>query len=114
MENDTHLGAGENFVWMVGSEEDKTTTLALNMASESIVLLKNAEDGLSLPKNACLPHWSFREQRWLPVWWMEQGLARILWQRVPNGVSVRQGFESLVGNDLFSEWLDLGRGPGYC
>ncbi|KAG3074247.1 hypothetical protein PI124_g20622 [Phytophthora idaei] len=71
MENDTHLGAGENFVWMVGSEEDKTTALALNMASESIVLLKNAEDGLPLPKNACLPHWPLREQRWLPVWWME-------------------------------------------
>ncbi|KAG6976281.1 hypothetical protein JG688_00001524 [Phytophthora aleatoria] len=98
---------GENFVSMVGSEEDKTA--ALNMARESIVLLKNAEDVLPLPKNASVfltghsaNNVGYQCGGWSKAW---QGYSGN--EMFPNGVTVLQGFENLVGNESFTYFNGL-------
>jgi beta-glucosidase len=98
---------GEEFVSMVGNDEDKSA--ALDMARESIVLLKNAEDVLPLPKDASVfltghsaNNVGYQCGGWSKAWQGYSGNAMF-----PNGVSVRQGFESLVGNDSFTYFNGL-------
>ncbi|KAL4152369.1 hypothetical protein PRNP1_009300 [Phytophthora ramorum] len=98
---------GAEFVSLVGSEDDKTA--ALNMARESIVLLKNAEDVLPLPKDASVfltghsaNNVGYQCGGWSKAW---QGYSGNI--MFPNGVTVRQGFENLVGNNSFSYFNGL-------
>ncbi|KAJ8548688.1 hypothetical protein ON010_g10983 [Phytophthora cinnamomi] len=98
---------GEQFVSMVGSDDDKTA--ALNMARESIVLLKNAEDVLPLPKDASVfltghsaNNVGYQCGGWSKAWQGYSGNSMF-----PNGVSVRQGFENLVGNNSFTYFNGL-------
>ncbi|EGZ27932.1 family 3 putative glycosyl hydrolase [Phytophthora sojae] len=98
---------GEQFVSMVGSDDDKTA--ALNMARESIVLLKNAEDVLPLPKDASVfltghsaNNVGYQCGGWSKAWQGYSGNSMF-----PNGVSVRQGFENLVGNSSFTYFNGL-------
>ncbi|RLN65742.1 hypothetical protein BBP00_00002663 [Phytophthora kernoviae] len=98
---------GAQFEFMVGNDDDKAT--ALNMARESIVLLKNAEDVLPLPKGASVfltghsaNNVGYQCSGWSKSW---QGYSGN--KMYPNGVSVRQGFENLVGNDSFTYFNGL-------
>ncbi|TDH64888.1 hypothetical protein CCR75_004012 [Bremia lactucae] len=93
---------GKEFLNLVGSDNDRI--VALNMARESIVLLKNAEDVLPLPKNASVfltgpsaDNVGYQCGGWTKAW---QGFSGN--DMFPNGISLRHGFENLVGNDSFT------------
>ncbi|KAG7399860.1 hypothetical protein PHYBOEH_007721 [Phytophthora boehmeriae] len=98
---------GAEFVSMVGNDNDKNA--ALNMARESIVLLKNAEDVLPLPKDASVfltghsaNDVGYQCGGWSKAW---QGYSGNM--MFPNGVSVRQGLENIVGNESFTYFNGL-------
>ncbi|KAL4152368.1 hypothetical protein PRNP1_009299 [Phytophthora ramorum] len=93
---------GAEFEFQVGNDEDKA--VALDLARESIVLLKNNESVLPLAKEASV----FLTGHSADNVGHQCGGWSIAWQgysgneMFPNGVSVRQGLENLVGNDSFS------------
>ncbi|KAG7394890.1 hypothetical protein PHYBOEH_004514 [Phytophthora boehmeriae] len=98
---------GAEFVSMVGSNDDKMA--ALNMARESIVLLKNEKDVLPLPKGASVlltghsaDNVGYQCGGWSKAW---QGYSGN--KMFSNGVSVRQGFENMVGNESFTYFNGL-------
>ncbi|KAG7395708.1 hypothetical protein PHYBOEH_003313 [Phytophthora boehmeriae] len=98
---------GADYVSMVANDNDKAA--ALNMARESIVLLKNTDDVLPLPKGASV----FLTGHSADDVGNQCGGWSVRWQgysgntMFPNGVSVRQGFENLVGNDSFTYFNGL-------
>ncbi|POM67380.1 Glycoside hydrolase [Phytophthora palmivora] len=93
---------GKEFVGMVGNDKDKE--VALEMARESIVLLKNENNVLPLPKSAQVfltghsaDNVGYQCGGWTLTWQGHNGNVMF-----PHGVSVRKGFENLVGNDSFT------------
>ncbi|KAG6971688.1 hypothetical protein JG687_00001881 [Phytophthora cactorum] len=98
---------GEEFELLVGNDEDKA--VALDLARESIVLLKNNESVLPLAKEASV----FLTGHSADNVGHQCGGWSIAWQgysgneMFPNGVSVRQGFEDLVGNNSFAYFNGL-------
>ncbi|KAG2502770.1 hypothetical protein JM16_009252 [Phytophthora kernoviae] len=98
---------GADYVSMVANDNDKT--VALDLARESIVLLKNSDDVLPLPKEASV----FLTGHSANDVGNQCGGWTLRWQgysgnkMFPNGVSVRQGFENLVGNDSFTYFNGL-------
>ncbi|KAG1703273.1 hypothetical protein DVH05_008182 [Phytophthora capsici] len=98
---------GEEFEFLVGNDEDKA--VALDLARESIVLLKNNESVLPLPKKASVfltghsaDNVGHQCGGWSIAWQGYSGNEMFL-----NGISVRQGFEDLVGNDSFTYFNGL-------
>ncbi|EGZ11268.1 family 3 putative glycosyl hydrolase [Phytophthora sojae] len=98
---------GEKYVSMVGNDKDKQA--ALNMARESIVLLKNDKDVLPLPKSAKVfltghsaDNVGYQCGGWTLIWQGHSGNAMF-----PHGVSVRKGLEEMVGNDSFTYFNGL-------
>ncbi|KAG6623234.1 Lysosomal beta glucosidase [Phytophthora cinnamomi] len=98
---------GEQYVSMVGSDKDKKT--ALEMARESIVLLKNDDDVLPLPKSASVFLTGHSADNvgnqcggWTFIW---QGYSGN--DMFNHGISLRKGLENLVGNDSFSYFNGL-------
>ncbi|GMF56118.1 unnamed protein product [Phytophthora fragariaefolia] len=98
---------GEQYVSMVGNDKDKET--ALEMARESIVLLKNEDDVLPLPKNASVfltghsaDNVGYQCGGWTYIW---QGYSGN--EMFEHGVSVRKGLENVVGNDSFTYFNGL-------
>uniref|UniRef100_A0AAV1T2S1 beta-glucosidase n=1 Tax=Peronospora matthiolae TaxID=2874970 RepID=A0AAV1T2S1_9STRA len=98
---------GEQYVSMVGNDDDVQTALAI--ARESVVLLKNAENVLPLPKTASVfltghsaDNVGYQCGGWSKAWQGYSGNAMF-----PNGVSVLQGFEGLVGNSSFTYFNGL-------
>ncbi|KAE8969248.1 Lysosomal beta glucosidase [Phytophthora rubi] len=98
---------GEKCVSMVGNDKDKET--ALNMAQESIVLLKNDDVVLPLPKSASVfltghsaDNVGYQCGGWTLIWQGHSGNAMF-----PHGVSVRKGLENVVGNDSFTYFNGL-------
>ncbi|CAI5715517.1 unnamed protein product [Hyaloperonospora brassicae] len=98
---------GEQYVSMVGNDDD--VHAALTMARESIVLLKNANDVLPLSKKASVfltghsaDNVGYQCGGWSRSW---QGYSGN--ELFPHGISVRQGFEDLVGNDSFTYFNGL-------
>ncbi|CAI5715529.1 unnamed protein product [Hyaloperonospora brassicae] len=98
---------GEEYTSMVGNDDD--VHVALTMARESIVLLKNADNVLPLPKKASVFLTGHSADN---VGYQCGGLSKS-WQgysgnmMFPHGVSVRQGFEGLVGNSSFTYFNGL-------
>ncbi|CAH0474296.1 unnamed protein product [Peronospora belbahrii] len=98
---------GEDYVSMVGNTKDKET--ALEIARESIVLLKNENGVLPLPKSASVfltghssDNVGYQCGGWTLTWQGHSGNAMF-----PHGVSVRQGLENLVGNNSFTHYNGL-------
>ncbi|RQM14528.1 hypothetical protein DD237_003163 [Peronospora effusa] len=98
---------GKEYVSMVGNAMDKK--IALEMARESIVLLKNEGDVLPLPKSASVfltghasDNVGYQCGGWTLTWQGYSGNAMF-----PHGVSVRKGMENLVGNDSFTYFNGL-------
>ncbi|KAG6583212.1 Lysosomal beta glucosidase [Phytophthora cinnamomi] len=98
---------GAEYVSMVGNEKDKET--ALEMARESIVLLKNENDSLPLPKSSSVfltghsaDNVGYQCGGWTLIWQGHSGNAMF-----PHGVSVRKGLENMVGNDSFTYFNGL-------
>ncbi|OWZ20143.1 Glycosyl hydrolase [Phytophthora megakarya] len=98
---------GEQYVSMVANEKDKET--ALEMARESIVLLKNEKNVLPLKKSASVfltghsaDNVGYQCGGWTFIW---QGYAGN--EMFNNGISVRKGLENLVGNDSFAYFNGL-------
>lgn len=98
---------GEQYVSMVGSKEDFEESL--EMARESIVLLKNQGNVLPLPKTASVfltghsaDNIGHQCGGWSKQWQGYSGNVMF-----PNGVSVRQGFAGVVGNDSFTYFNGL-------
>ncbi|KAG7399859.1 hypothetical protein PHYBOEH_007720 [Phytophthora boehmeriae] len=98
---------GEEYEFTVGNDDDKAT--ALNMARESIVLLKNNESTLPLPKDASVfltghsaDNVGHQCGGWTVAW---QGYSGN--EMFPNGITVRQGLETLVGNNSFTYFNGL-------
>ncbi|KAG6590962.1 Lysosomal beta glucosidase [Phytophthora cinnamomi] len=98
---------GKDYVPMVGNDKDKK--LALEMARESIVLLKNENNTLPLPKSASVfltghsaDNVGYQCGGWSVVW---QGYSGNVMFK--NGISVRQGLENVVGNDSFTYFNGL-------
>uniref|UniRef100_M4B1D3 beta-glucosidase n=1 Tax=Hyaloperonospora arabidopsidis (strain Emoy2) TaxID=559515 RepID=M4B1D3_HYAAE len=98
---------GEQYVSMVGNDDDLHA--ALTMARESIVLLKNADNVLPLQKDASVfltghsaDNVGFQCGGWSRSW---QGYSGN--ELFPHGISVRQGFEDLVGNNSFIHFNGL-------
>ncbi|KAF4139585.1 Fibronectin type III-like domain [Phytophthora infestans] len=98
---------GKEYVSMVANEKDKET--ALEMARESIVLLKNEDDVLPLPKNASV----FLTGHSADNVGLQCGGWTFIWQGYSgndmfnNGITVRKGLENLVGNDSFTYFNGL-------
>ncbi|KAE9116627.1 Lysosomal beta glucosidase [Phytophthora fragariae] len=98
---------GAEFEFQVGNDADKA--VALDLARESIVLLKNNESVLPLAKEASV----FLSGHSADNVGHQCGGWSIAWQgysgneMFPNGISVRQGFENLVGNDSFTYFNGL-------
>ncbi|RLN49387.1 hypothetical protein BBJ29_010178, partial [Phytophthora kernoviae] len=98
---------GADYVSMVANDNDKT--VALDLARESIVLLKNSNNVLPLSKGASV----FLTGHSANDVGNQCGGWSVRWQgysgnkMFPNGVSVRQGFENLVGNDSFTYFNGL-------
>ncbi|CAH0477883.1 unnamed protein product [Peronospora belbahrii] len=89
---------GMDLVSKVGNNDDRN--VALNMARESIVLLQNDENVLPLAKDASIFLTGHSADNignqcggWTKSW---QGYSSN--KVFPNGVSVRQGLETMVGN----------------
>ncbi|OWY98919.1 Glycoside hydrolase, partial [Phytophthora megakarya] len=98
---------GKEFEFLVGNDEDKA--VALDVARESIVLLKNNESVLPLAKEASVfltghsaDNVGYQCGGWSIAWQGYSGNEMFL-----NGISVRQGFEDLVGNDSFTYFNGL-------
>ncbi|ETM50730.1 hypothetical protein L914_05301 [Phytophthora nicotianae] len=98
---------GEQYVSMVGNEKDEE--VALEMARESIVLLKNDDDVLPLSKSASVfltghtaDNVGFQCGGWTFTWQGHGG--NDIFQ---HGISVRQGLENVVGNDSFTYFNGL-------
>ncbi|RLN98066.1 hypothetical protein BBJ28_00008475 [Nothophytophthora sp. Chile5] len=98
---------GEEFELMVGNDDDKAA--ALELARESIVLLKNADGVLPLAKETSVfltghsaDNVGYQCGGWSLAW---QGYSGN--DMFPNGVSVRQGLENVVGNDSFTYFNGL-------
>ncbi|OWZ02537.1 Glycosyl hydrolase [Phytophthora megakarya] len=98
---------GEQYVSMVGNEKDEEA--ALEMARESIVLLKNEKDVLPLPKGASVfltghsaDDVGLQCGGWSWTWQGHTGNAMF-----QHGISVRKGFENLVGNQSFTYFNGL-------
>ncbi|GMF62021.1 unnamed protein product [Phytophthora fragariaefolia] len=98
---------GQQYVSMVGNDKDKET--ALEMARESIVLLKNEDGVLPLPKDASVfltghsaDNVGYQCGGWTLIWQGHSGNAMF-----PHGVSVRKGLENVVGNDSFTYYNGL-------
>ncbi|GMF13723.1 unnamed protein product [Phytophthora lilii] len=98
---------GEQYVSMAGNDKDKET--ALEMARESIVLLKNEDKVLPLSKSASVfltghsaDNVGYQCGGWTMIW---QGYSGN--EMFQNGVSVRKGLENLVGNDSFTYFNGL-------
>ncbi|KAG7377039.1 hypothetical protein PHYPSEUDO_012251, partial [Phytophthora pseudosyringae] len=93
---------GEQYVSMVANDKDKET--ALEMARESIVLLKNKNGVLPLSKKASVfltghsaDDVGYQRGGWTLIW---QGYAGN--EMFHNSNSVRKRLENLVGNDSFT------------
>ncbi|KAK1946269.1 Lysosomal beta glucosidase [Phytophthora citrophthora] len=98
---------GEQYVSMVANDKDKET--ALEMARESIVLLKNEKNVLPLPKSASVfltghsaDNVGYQCGGWTFIW---QGYGGN--EMFRNGISIRKGLENLVGNDSFTYFNGL-------
>ncbi|KAF4323714.1 hypothetical protein BBO99_00000862 [Phytophthora kernoviae] len=98
---------GEEYEFMVGNDDDKAA--ALNMARESIVLLENNESTLPLPKDASVfltghsaDNVGHQCGGWTVAW---QGYSGN--EMFPNGITVRQGLETMVGNNSFTYFNGL-------
>ncbi|CAI5715555.1 unnamed protein product [Hyaloperonospora brassicae] len=98
---------GKEYISMVGNDDD--VHVALTMARESIVLLKNADNVLPLPKKASVFLTGHSADDvgnqcggWSKSWQGYSGNVMF-----PHGVSVRQGFEGLVGNSSFTYFNGL-------
>eukprot|EP00644_Phytophthora_capsici_P009435 jgi/Phyca11/526839/estExt2_fgenesh1_pm.C_PHYCAscaffold_130100 len=98
---------GEQYVSMVANDKDKET--ALEMARESIVLLKNEKKALPLPKSASVfltghsaDNVGYQCGGWTFIW---QGYGGN--EMFKNGISIRKGMENLVGNDSFTYFNGL-------
>jgi beta-glucosidase len=98
---------GKSYVDLVGSQEDEQA--ALEMARESIVLLKNEDDVLPLSKRSSVFLTGFSADNvgyqcggWTFIW---QGYAGN--DMFHHGVTVRKGLENVVGNDSFTYFNGL-------
>ncbi|CAI5741801.1 unnamed protein product [Peronospora destructor] len=98
---------GADFVSMVGNEKDKE--IALEMARESIVLLKNQDNVLPLPKSSSVfltgpsaDNVGYQCGGWTKFW---QGVSGN--DMFKNGISMRKGMETLVGKDSFTYFNGL-------
>lgn len=98
-------GADNEF--LVGNDDDKIA--ALSMARESIVLLKNNESVLPLPKEASVfltghsaDNVGHQCGGWTVAW---QGYSGN--EMFPNGITVRKGLEDMVGNSSFTYFNGL-------
>ncbi|ETK77358.1 hypothetical protein L915_16373, partial [Phytophthora nicotianae] len=92
---------------MVGNKKDEET--ALELARESIVLLKNEDDVLPLSKSASVfltghsaDNVGLQCGGWTWTWQGHSGNAMF-----QHGISVRQGLENLVGNNSFTYFNGL-------
>ncbi|KAL7691577.1 putative glycoside hydrolase, family 3, glycoside hydrolase family 3 domain, immunoglobulin [Plasmopara halstedii] len=98
---------GAEYVDSVGSDDAKN--VAIEMSRESIVLLKNENNILPLPKKASVfltghsaDNIGYQCGGWTKAWQGYSGNVMF-----PHGVSLRQGFETLVGNDSFQYFNGL-------
>ncbi|KAL7691568.1 putative glycoside hydrolase, family 3, glycoside hydrolase family 3 domain, immunoglobulin [Plasmopara halstedii] len=104
---------GKKFENMVGNDKDKDVALAL--ARESIVLLQNNNNILPLPKQTTVfltghsaDNIGYQCGGWSVAW---QGYSGN--EMFPNGVSVRHGFECVVGEDWFTYFNALNENGTY-
>ncbi|GMF38950.1 unnamed protein product [Phytophthora fragariaefolia] len=98
---------GADYEFLVGNDDDKT--VALELARESIVLLKNANSTLPLANGSSVfltghsaDNIGYQCGGWSVAW---QGYSGN--DMFPNGVSVRQGLENVVGNNSFTYFNGL-------
>ncbi|CEG45119.1 family 3 glycosyl hydrolase [Plasmopara halstedii] len=98
---------GADYVDLVGGEDDKK--VALEISRESIVLLKNENNVLPLSKKASVfltghsaDNIGYQCGGWTKAWQGYSGNVMF-----PHGISLRQGFENLVGNESFQYFNGL-------
>ncbi|KAF4131432.1 Fibronectin type III-like domain [Phytophthora infestans] len=104
---------GANNEFLVGNDNDKA--VALELARESIVLLKNDNNVLPLANGSSVfltghsaDNVGYQCGGWSIAW---QGYSGN--DMYPNGSSVRQGFENLVGNNSFTYFNGLNADGSY-
>ncbi|GAB9468093.1 Lysosomal beta glucosidase [Globisporangium polare] len=109
---DTPVPGADNLS-QVGSDKDKAA--ALELARESIVLLKNQDNVLPLPTTAkvFLTGHSADNVGYLCGGWSVRWQGYSGNEMFPNGVSVKQGFEKIAGNSSVSYFNGLSADGSY-
>ncbi|KAG6610183.1 Lysosomal beta glucosidase [Phytophthora cinnamomi] len=104
---------GAGYEYLVGNDDDKA--VALDLARESIVLLKNDNNILPLANGSSVfltghsaDNIGYQCGGWSVAW---QGYSGN--DMFPNGVSVRQGLENVVGNNSFTFFNGLSASGNY-
>ncbi|RLN94310.1 hypothetical protein BBJ28_00003832 [Nothophytophthora sp. Chile5] len=104
---------GADYELMVGNDDD--VAVALDLARESIVLLKNDDDILPLVNGSSVfltghsaDNVGYQCGGWSVAW---QGYSGN--EMFPHGVSVKQGLENVIGNDSFTYFNGLNADGSY-